>query len=114
MLPHAHWKYIPSIEEQGLGEKSNRKRLQVLFNRYLKPEQNANRSLDIQKAWGKQFKESLAQVPKADMMDEGKFIMDILIYYLYYEIVSDKKKYPKNVPFVDLPQEMIDYLIKKV
>lgn len=48
------------------------------------------------------------------MVDEQKFIMDILIYYLYYEIVNDKKKYPKNVPFVDLPQEMIEYLIKKV
>ena len=38
ILPHAHWKFLPSIEEQGLGEKSNRKKLQVLFNKYLKPE----------------------------------------------------------------------------
>jgi hypothetical protein len=37
-LPQSQWKYFPSIEEQGLGEKSNRKRLQTLFNRYLKPE----------------------------------------------------------------------------
>ena len=53
MLSQSHWKYFPSIEEQGLGEKSNRKKLQTLFNRYLKPEQNATKSLDIQKVWGK-------------------------------------------------------------
>ena len=47
------------------------------------------------------------------MADEQKFIMDVIIYYLYYEIVNDKRKYPKNVPFVDLPQEIIDYLLKK-
>ena len=46
-LPQNQWKYFPSIEEQGLSEKSNRKKLQVLFNRYLKPEQNATKSLDI-------------------------------------------------------------------
>ena len=48
------------------------------------------------------------------MIDEMKFIMDVIIYYLYYEIVNDKRKYPKNVPFVDLPQEIIDFLLKKV
>ena len=41
------------------------------------------------------------------------FIMDIIIYYLYYDIVHDKTKYPKNVPIVDLPIEMIEFLIKK-
>ena len=40
--------------------------------------------------------------------------MDVIIYYLYYEIVNDKTKYPKAVPFVDLPIEMIEFLIKKV
>lgn len=40
--------------------------------------------------------------------------MDVIIYYLYYEIVNDKTKYPRNVPFVNLPIEIIDYLIKKV
>ena len=39
--------------------------------------------------------------------------MDVNIYYLYYDIVTDKHKYPKAVPFVDLPIEMIDFLIKK-
>ena len=39
--------------------------------------------------------------------------MDTVIYYLYYEVVTDKAKYPKQVPFIDLPYEMIDYLIKK-
>ena len=53
IIPHAHFKFLPSIEEQGLSEKSNRKKLQTLFNRYLKPDQNASKSLDIQKAWGK-------------------------------------------------------------
>ena len=48
------------------------------------------------------------------MADEHNFILDVIIYYLYYEIVSDKRKYPKNVPFVDLPQEIIDHLLKKV
>lgn len=42
------------------------------------------------------------------------FIMDIIIYYLYYDIIIDRMKYPKNVPFVDLPMEMIEFLIKKV
>jgi len=69
----------------------------------LKPEQNATKSLDIQKVWGKTFKEGIQQISKADMVDEIKFIMDVIIYYLYYEIVNDKRKYPKNVPFVDLP-----------
>jgi len=40
--------------------------------------------------------------------------MDVIIYYLYYDIVNDKTKYPRNVPFVNLPIEIIDYLIKKV
>ena len=39
--------------------------------------------------------------------------MDVVIYYLYYEIVNYKTKYPKCVPFVDLPYEMVEYLIKK-
>ena len=41
------------------------------------------------------------------------FIMDVIIYYLYYDIVTDRQKYPKSVPFVDLPLEMIEYLLKK-
>ena len=40
--------------------------------------------------------------------------MDTIIYYLYYDIVCDRVKYPKAVPFVDLPMEMIEFLIKKV
>lgn len=40
--------------------------------------------------------------------------MDVIIYYLYYDIVFDKAKYPKNVPFVDLPYEIVEFLIKKV
>ena len=51
---------------------------------------------------------------KKQVADEILFIMDVIIYYLYYEIVNDKSKYPKSVPFVDLPLEIIDYLIKKV
>lgn len=39
--------------------------------------------------------------------------MDVIIYYLYYDIVLDKTKFPKSVPFVDLPYEMIEFLIKK-
>jgi hypothetical protein len=39
--------------------------------------------------------------------------MDVIIYYLYYDIVNDKQKYPKSVPFVDMPIEMIEFLIKK-
>ena len=49
-----------------------------------------------------------------DMHDENMFIMDVIIYYLYYDIVSDKTKYPKSVPIVDLPYEMVEFLIKKV
>ena len=52
-IPKEHWKFFPSIGEQGLGEKNNRKKLQTLFDRYLKPQQNESKSLDIQKEWGK-------------------------------------------------------------
>jgi ribose 5-phosphate isomerase len=51
---------------------------------------------------------------KKDIADETAFIMDVIIYYLYYEIVTDRTKYPKAVPFVDLPIEVIEFLIKKV
>ena len=50
---------------------------------------------------------------KKDIADETAFIMDVIIYYLYHEIVTDRTKYPKAVPFVDLPLEMIEVLIKK-
>ena len=50
---------------------------------------------------------------KKDIVDETAFIMDVVIYYLYHEIVTDRTKYPKAVPFVDLPLEMIEFLIKK-
>ena len=40
--------------------------------------------------------------------------MDIVIYHLYHEIVNDRTKYPKSVPFVDLPIEIIEFIIKKV
>ena len=48
------------------------------------------------------------------MRDECEFIMDVIIYYLYYDIVMDKHKYPKNIPMIDLPVEIIEFLIKKV
>lgn len=47
LLPKSQWKYFPSIEEQALGESKKKERLQTLFNRYLKPDQNATKSLDI-------------------------------------------------------------------
>ena len=50
---------------------------------------------------------------KKDFKDESNFIVDIIIYHLYHEIVNDRSKYPKNVPFVDLPIEIIEFLIKK-
>ena len=40
--------------------------------------------------------------------------MDVIIYYLYYDIILDRSKYPKAVPFVDFPIEIIEFLIKKV
>ena len=51
---------------------------------------------------------------KKDIADETIFILDVIIYYLYHDIVTDRTKYPKCVPFVDLPLEMIDFLIKRV
>ena len=113
-IPKDHHRYLQSIAEQGLGEKQNRKKLQTLFDRYLKPQQNESRTLDIQKEWGRQFKEGLANVPKRDLPDETNFITDVIIYYLYYDIITDRQKYPKSVPYVDLPIEMIEFLIKKV
>jgi len=50
---------------------------------------------------------------KKDVHDETMFIVDVIIYYLYHEIVNDRSKYPKAVPFVDLPIEIIEFLIKK-
>ena len=56
----------------------------------------------------------MQSMQKKDIADETNFVMDVIIYYLYYDIVFDKAKYPKNVPFVDLPYELIEFLIKKV
>jgi len=53
-------------------------------------------------------------VPKKQLLEETAFILDVIIYYLYYDIISDRTKYPKAVPFVDLPIEMIEWLIRKV
>ena len=50
---------------------------------------------------------------KKDVHDETMFIVDVIIHYLYHEIVNDRSKYPKAVPFVDLPIEIIEFLIKK-
>ena len=36
-LPREEWKYFPSILQFGLNDKSNKKRLQYLFDSYLKP-----------------------------------------------------------------------------
>lgn len=50
--------------------------------------------------------------------EECIFIMDVIIYNLYYDIVFDKTRYPnkdpKNPPYVNFPIEMIEYLIKRV
>ena len=51
---------------------------------------------------------------KKDIADETTFIIDMIIYYLYHEIVTDRTKYPKAIPFVSLPLEIIEFLIKKV
>lgn len=109
-IPKDHFKYLPSIAEEGLGEKNNRKKLQVMFDKYLKPKQPKT---EIQKEWGRHFKEGISQISKKDLDVETKFIADIVIYYLYYDIVLDRSKYPKTVPFVDLPIEIIEFLIKK-
>ena len=113
-IPKDNFKYIPCIQELGLSEdKKNKKKLQTLFDKYLKPKQNDAKSLDIQKEWGKQFKDGIQQMSKKDISEETTFIMDTIIYYLYHEIVTDRTKYPKAVPFVDLPIEIIEFLIKK-
>ena len=36
-IPKDNFRFIPSISEQGLGEKPQRKKLQALFDKYLKP-----------------------------------------------------------------------------
>ena len=47
-IPKEMYKYIPAISEQGLFEnKNNKKKLQNLFDKYLKPKQNETKSLDI-------------------------------------------------------------------
>ena len=112
-IPADHYRFFPSISEQGLGDKSSKKKLQSYFDRFLKPQQNEAKSLDIQKEWGKQFKDAVASIPKKDLQDETMFIMDTIIYYLYHDIITDRTKYPKSVPFVDLPIEVIEFLIKR-
>jgi hypothetical protein len=112
-LPKDAWKYLPSISEFGLNDKNNKKRLQYLFDSYLRPQQNESKTLEITKEWGRQFKEAATVIPKKLMQEETMFIMDVIVYYLYYDIVTDKTKYPKNVPIVDLPCEMIEFLIKR-
>lgn len=37
-IPKEHWKYLPSIQEFGLNDKNNKKRLQYLFDAYLRPQ----------------------------------------------------------------------------
>ena len=56
----------------------------------------------------------MSSVSKKDMQDEVNFVIDVMIYYLYYDIVFDRQKYPKSVPLVDFPIEMVEFLIKKV
>ena len=47
------WKFLPSIDEQGLSNKANRKKLQTLFNKYLKPEAGGTlKNVDVKMAWG--------------------------------------------------------------
>ena len=112
-IPKDHYKFFPSIAEQGLSDKANKKKLDGLCSKYLRPKQNDQKSLDIQKVWGSNFKDGLASMAKKDIESETAFIMDAIIYALYHEVVTDKSKYPKSVPFIDLPIEMIEYLIKK-
>ena len=57
-IPKEHWKYLPSIQEFGLSDKNNKKRLQYLFDSYLRPMQNESKTLEIAKEWGRQFKEA--------------------------------------------------------
>lgn len=63
-LPKEHWKYLHSIHEFQLAEKVNKKRLQYLFDAYLRPVQNESKSLDITKEWGRTFKEASSAIPK--------------------------------------------------
>lgn len=56
----------------------------------------------------------MASCSKKDLQDQQNFVIDVMIYYLYYDIVFDRQKYPKSVPLVDFPMEMIEFLIKKV
>jgi hypothetical protein len=37
-IPKESYKFIPSIHDQSLGEKTHRKKLQALFDKYLKPQ----------------------------------------------------------------------------
>ena len=46
-IPTEHYRFLPSISEFGWGEKQNRKELQILFDRYLKPNQNDSKTIDV-------------------------------------------------------------------
>ena len=54
ILPQDQWKYFPTIQEKGLSEAANRKRLQQLCDRYLKPKPTQGKDQSsIQAEWGK-------------------------------------------------------------
>ena len=39
-MPKDHYKYLPSIMEQGLSDKTNKKKLDALCAKYMRPKQN--------------------------------------------------------------------------
>ena len=47
---------------------------------------------------------------KAISEDERLFSLDALIYHFYYEIVEDER-FPKHVPLLEIPVEIIHYII---
>ena len=66
-------------------------------------------------AWGKNFKVALEAMDPETKNEETMFIMDVVIYYHYYIfILEDQNNFTtKHVPNVDLPIEMIQFIIEK-
>lgn len=52
-IPKEHMRFLPSITEQALDQKQNKKKLQTLFDKYLKPSSADGKNIDVQKEWGK-------------------------------------------------------------
>jgi hypothetical protein len=106
------YKYFPSIQQYRLHNK--KERLGKLFESYMRPAETSDQSeqeQELLQAWGSKLP-ALNDISPDNAALQRDFFADVLIFYLFYDIVNDKGKYPDNVPRVDLPQQLVNRAIK--